>query len=143
MEKYALIILAVLVIVFLAWPAKKKQSTPKYKKGTERQFQIAHAEGEIEVTITQGELRVRVDDVTNTHVIEYDFAEKQNEAVGQSLLYAAMDDKLRKAGIVFILKRKSDWKHVEKLKRNIRYNRLKIDVWTITNLKDKKVKVKI
>ena len=143
MEKYAFIFIACCILLFLAWPAKKDKKKVKYEKGTEREFQIAHAEGEIEVTMIQGALRVRVDDVTDTHVIEYDFAEKQNEAVGQSLLYAAMDNKRRKAGIVLILKKKSDWNHVEKLKRNIRFNRLKIDVWTVTNKRDDKVSVKI
>ena len=48
--------------------------------------------------------RTRVDCLTDTHAIEFDFADKKYEAVGQSLHYAVMTNK--KPGIVLILDKK-------------------------------------
>ena len=48
--------------------------------------------------------RTRVDCLTDTHAIEFDFADKKYEAVGQALHYAVMTGK--KAGIVLILDKK-------------------------------------
>lgn len=48
--------------------------------------------------------RTRVDCLTDTHAIEFDFADKKYEAVGQSLHYAVMTGK--KPGIVLILDKK-------------------------------------
>ena len=48
--------------------------------------------------------RTRVDCLTETHAIEFDFADKKYEAVGQSLHYAVMTEK--KPGIVLILDKK-------------------------------------
>ncbi len=54
-------------------------------------------QGEIEVTLPD---RSRVDCLTDTHAIEYDFTNKGLEAIGQALHYARMTGK--KAGIVLI-----------------------------------------
>ena len=56
----------------------------------------------------------RVDCLTDTHTIEFDFAKKWAESIGQSLHYARMTDK--KAGIVLI---------IEKDKDIVYYNRIK------------------
>ena len=48
--------------------------------------------------------KTRVDCLTDTHAIEFDFADKKYEAVGQSLHYAVMTNK--KPGIVLILDKK-------------------------------------
>lgn len=56
----------------------------------------------------------RVDCLTDTHAIEFDFANKWAESIGQSLHYARMTGK--KAGIVLI---------IEKDKDMVYYNRIK------------------
>ena len=48
--------------------------------------------------------KTRVDCLTDTHAIEFDFADKKYEAVGQALHYAVMTGK--KPGIVLILDKK-------------------------------------
>ena len=56
----------------------------------------------------------RIDCLTSTHAIEFDFASKWAEAIGQSLHYSNMTNKT--AGIVLIVENKSDFKHYEKIK---------------------------
>lgn len=56
----------------------------------------------------------RIDCLTSTHAIEFDFASKWAEAIGQSLHYSNMTGK--KAGIVLIVENKNDFKHYEKIK---------------------------
>tara|TARA_R110000744_G_scaffold359176_1_gene466433 strand:- start:2 stop:406 length:405 start_codon:yes stop_codon:yes gene_type:complete len=57
-----------------------------------------HCQGKIEYRLKD---TTRVDCLTNTHAIEYDFAHKWAEAIGQALHYAAMTGK--KPGIVLIV----------------------------------------
>ncbi len=70
--------------------------------------------------------RTRVDCLTDTHAIEYDFGPKWAEAVGQSLHYAANTG--RRAGIVLITPSKAQEKRLRIL---IRHYNLPIDVWVI------------
>lgn len=71
----------------------------------------------------------RIDCLTPTHAIEFDFAPKWAEAVGQSLYYAMMTNK--KPGIVLILENpQKDCKYYERIKKLCeKYN---IDLWTIS-----------
>lgn len=68
------------------------------KKWTEAEHVLSHCQGEIEVRLKDG---TRVDCLTETHAIEYDFAHKWAEAIGQALHYSALTGK--KAGIVIIV----------------------------------------
>ncbi|MBQ8634816.1 hypothetical protein IJX73_02010 [bacterium] len=56
----------------------------------------------------------RVDCLTKTHAVEFDFASKWAEAIGQSLHYARMTGK--NAGIVLIIEQNDDYKHYAKIK---------------------------
>lgn len=71
--------------------------------------------------------RTRVDCLTETHAIEYDFGPKWAEAIGQSLGYGFATD--RKAGIVLILKSKGSLKYWFKLNSIIDHYNLPIDTW--------------
>lgn len=73
--------------------------------------------------------RTRVDCLTETHAIEYDFGKKWNEAIGQSLSYSLETGK--RAGIVLILKRKKDYRYWIRLNSVIDYYQLPIDTWKI------------
>lgn len=118
------------IVVIIPAPAS---GSGKFKKASEREFQVAHHQGKMEHVLSDGS---RVDDLTASHAIEYDFAKKWAEAVGQSLHYARLTG--LKPGIVLILESESD---IEKV-QNITKLNLKITVWTVRNLKDKPILVK-
>jgi hypothetical protein len=67
-------------------------------KWSEADYVLDHCTGEVEVRL---EDKTRVDCLTATHAIEYDFAHKWAEAIGQALHYSAMTG--RKPGIVIIV----------------------------------------
>lgn len=56
----------------------------------------------------------RIDCLTKTHAIEFDFATKWAEAIGQSLHYSYMSGK--NAGIVLIIENSDDYKYFNKIK---------------------------
>ena len=57
----------------------------------------------------------RVDCVTKDYAIEFDFAKKWAESIGQSLYYAKMTGK--KPAVVLILKAESDYRYVKRIER--------------------------
>ena len=79
--------------------------------------------GEIEVILLD---KTRVDCLTDTHAIEYDFGHKWAESVGQSLHYAANTG--RRAGIVLI---KPSDRHWFRLKILIDHYNLPITLWRV------------
>ena len=56
----------------------------------------------------------RIDCLTKTHAIEFDFALKWAEAIGQSLHYSNLSGK--QAGIVLIIEKNDDYKYFNKIK---------------------------
>src|SRR5574344_1361941 len=72
----------------------------------------------------------RIDCLTNDYAIEFDFANKWAESIGQSLFYALSTGK--KAGIVLIMERpQRDKKYYERVNNvAIKYN---IKIWTMTS----------
>ena len=73
--------------------------------------------------------RTRVDCLTSEYAIEFDYASKWYEAVGQSLHYGLKTGK--KPGIVLIMKTKKDQRYVNRLINAIEYYSLPITVWVI------------
>jgi len=70
----------------------------------------------------------RVDCLTKTYAIEFDFANKWAESIGQSLYYGTMTN--RKAGVVLIMERGS--KDIKYLKRLLRVAKEhNITVWSV------------
>lgn len=95
----------------------------------ERYYQqawCANAHGRTEVVLSD---RTRVDCLTDTHAIEFDFARKWSEAIGQSLGYAIETNK--RAGIVLIVESNKEYKHWIKLNSIIDYYKLPIDTWIL------------
>lgn len=74
--------------------------------------------------------RTRVDCLTDEYAIEFDWANKWAEAIGQSLGYSQLTGK--KAGIVLIVRKERDQKYVDKLSSVIEHYGLPITVW-VTN----------
>ena len=86
--------------------------------------------GKTEVAIKGG----RIDCETKHFVIEYDFASKWAEFLGQVSYYSAVKDKF--GFCILILENKKDYKYLKKLKYTINYHDLyiKIKVDEIKNL---------
>jgi hypothetical protein len=108
--------------------AKRLYSQSKYKR-----VWCPKRGGQVEVKLMEG---VRCDCITKTHAIEFDFAEKWPEAVGESLFFSQETGK--KAGIVLILETQDDAKYWLRLKSIIEHHKLPIDTWIITPLDLKK-----
>jgi hypothetical protein len=94
----------------------------------ERFYQNAYCitqNGRTEVVLPN---RNRIDCLTASHALEFDFAKKWAEAIGQSLNYAMYTHK--KAGIVLIIRKgnKTDMRNYRKLVRTIKYYKLPIEV---------------
>ena len=71
--------------------------------------------------------RTRCDCLTDTHAIEFDFASKFYEAIGQSLYYSMQTGK--RAGVVLIIENKADYRYWERLNSVIEHHQLPIDTW--------------
>lgn len=71
----------------------------------------------------------RCDILTSEYAIEVDFARKWAEAIGQSLNYGKEFD--RKSGILLILEKPSDKKHLNRIHKIINSYELPITVWEI------------
>jgi hypothetical protein len=111
--------------------AKATQDKPtKIEKWHEADFVNAHCAGEIEHVLSD---RTRVDCLTDTHAIEYDWGKKWAESLGQALFYSAMTGK--KAGIVLIVNHRTKDRYLKRLNKAISDNNLDVDVWTIIQRK--------
>ncbi len=95
----------------------------------EREYQEVWAKQNSGITEYVLPDKARVDCVTKEYAIEFDFAKKWAESIGQSLYYATVLNK--KAGIVLIME--SPLKDRKYLKRvNAVAEKYDIKVWTIT-----------
>ena len=101
-------------------------ATMYYEKDYQKVWCSGH-NGSMEVVLPD---KARVDCVTNTHAIEFDFAKKWGESIGQALYYAAVLKK--QAGIVLILENGvKDEKYLNRVNEVAKlYN---ISVWTMTS----------
>lgn len=122
MKKFLLIIVLTLIVL----PAfAKPQRHSHYEKEYQTEWCNAN-NGEMEVILDDD---ARVDCVTSTHAIEFDFAPKWNEAIGQALYYGIATNK--KAGIVLILEHEAnDTKFLNRV--NTVAKEHNITVWTMT-----------
>ena len=119
MRKKILTTFAFSVLLLIAVSAKQPESY----------YQNLFAErvnGKTEVTAGDG---TRCDILTKDYAIEVDFARKWGEAIGQSLNYGFQFN--RKAGILLILEKPSDRKHLIRVNSIIQHYDLPIKVWEI------------
>ncbi|MHC1791796.1 hypothetical protein [Solidesulfovibrio sp.] len=119
----AVCLLALAVLASCSVPAQAKHL---HKERYYQNIWCAQNTGTLEVRLPGG---LRIDCETETHAVEVDFAPKWAEAVGQSLAYAAATGK--RPGILLILERPTDERHLAKLHALIDYYGVPIDVWTI------------
>lgn len=82
--------------------------------------------GQTEVVLAD---KTRVDCVTEAYAIEFDFAKKWGESIGQALYYGLVLNK--KPGIVLIIENpKQDYKYVNRVTKVAQQHNIKL--WTIT-----------
>lgn len=98
-------------------------------KKNERYYQTRWCKarkGKIEVSVSEGDRKYRVDCVTRHYAIEFDYAGKW-EALEQALQYGRLTKK--RPGIVFICKSPKDKEKITRTLRNIRFYKLPVRVW--------------
>lgn len=71
----------------------------------------------------------RCDCLTDTHAVEFDFAKKWAESIGQALLYGAHTGK--RCGIALIVEDEKELKYINRIYRVIEAYGLPVDVWVV------------
>jgi len=117
------ILLLLNILIFGLTPSFAKNLY--YEKDYQKLWCDRH-NGSMEVVLPD---KARVDCVTDTHAIEFDFAKKWGESIGQALYYSTILNK--QAGIVLIMEKgSSDKKYLTRVQEVAkRYN---ITIWTMT-----------
>lgn len=115
----------ILFLIMILCQGSVHAKTLHYEKDYQRNWCSAH-NGTLEVILPD---KARVDCVTNTHAIEFDFAKKWGESIGQALYYSTVLNK--QAGIVLIMEKgQADERYLTRVKEVAkRYN---ITVWVMT-----------
>jgi len=119
-------IFKIIIILFLATGnlyAKNKKFEKEYQA-----IDCKARGGKTEVAIKGG----RIDCETKHFVIEYDFARKWPECLGQVLSYSAVKDKFGLC--ILILEKEKDFKYVKKLEEAIDYHNPYVGSDVIKNL---------
>ena len=118
-----------LKIIFILLLTINTAYAKKYKESHYQATDCKIRGGKTEVVIKGG----RIDCETKHFVIEYDFADKWAECLGQALFYSAAKDKFGICSL--ILESKKDFKYIDKLQNVIDYHDLYIKTDVIKNLK--------
>ena len=111
----SLCVLGILLTAILINPAPAKASEADYVK--------KFCDGQVEVTLFDN---TRADCITSSEVIEFDFAYKYYEAIGQALHYGLFTDK--QPGIYLILTSHKDFKYLFALAEVVSYYHLPINI---------------
>lgn len=117
------------LLISIIFPLYVLAQTPKNHKYFEKDYQKiwcnAHC-GSMEVILPD---KARVDCVTKTHAIEFDFAPKWAESIGQALYYGRVLHKT--PGIVLIIENaEKDQKYINRVKTVAKI--YGITLWTMT-----------
>ena len=117
------------LLILTIYPVFVFAQTPKNHQYFEKDYQKvwcdAHC-GSTEVILSD---RARVDCVTATHAIEFDFAPKWAESIGQALYYGYVLNKM--PGIVLIIENEEkDQRYINRVKAIARNHG--ITIWTMS-----------
>lgn len=115
-----LFMLVSFILLFSFQVANAKHANP------EKWYQEKYCPGQKEVTMDNGS---RCDCLTATHAIEFDFAGKWAEAIGQALNYGFQTGK--RPGVYLILEQPSDYKFWVRMNSVIQHFNLPIDAWKV------------
>lgn len=99
---------------------------------TEKEYQAQHCPGRMEVVLKD---RTRIDCETTIYAIEFDFAKKWAEGIGQSLHYGLMTGKT--PGLTLITESEKDCKYVGRAQNIIKEYWLPIRLQTVGPFKCK------
>jgi hypothetical protein len=83
--------------------------------------------GQVEVVLPD---KTRCDCLTSTHAVEVDFGNHWYQGVGQALYYSMQTG--RRAGILLIIEKESDYKYWIRLNSTIEHFDLPITAWKIS-----------
>lgn len=125
METKPLKVYLIAACILLALPASTAGKVGK-KKEKDYQQEWCSSRGKSEYRLPD---RTRVDCLTDTHAIEFDWAKKWHEGIGQSLFYSLHTGK--RAGVVLIARKRKDYKYWIRLNSTIDHHELPIDTWLI------------
>lgn len=126
-KNISLFVMAALAFAFAAAMSVSADQAPaKPSESYYQELWCNQEQGVIEYVL---EDRTRVDCLTKTHAIEFDFARKWAEAIGQALHYSAMTG--LEPGIALIIETDKDMKYWERLKNTLSTKCLKIKLWCI------------
>lgn len=116
-------LIALLLFLFIACSAHAK------RKNKEKYYQEiwCNSKGGISEYVLPD--RTRVDCLLPDYAVEFDFANKWAEAIGQALHYSRMTN--RKPGIVIILEKESSNRYINILENVIRHFNLTIQLWVV------------
>lgn len=115
------IVYTIFIFFILTYPAFSKH---QYSEKTYQNYWCSANNGKQEYILPD---QTRIDCLTENYAIEFDFAKKWAESIGQSLHYA--NETGKQAGIVLIME--NDWDNVY-LKRVLNLgNKFNIKIWTI------------
>lgn len=115
--------LLTLSLILITQPVYSKHL---YMEKEYQQVWCNQKQGSLEYRLTDG---TRVDCVTNTHAIEFDFASKWAESIGQSLYYGKTLNK--KTGVVLIMENpQNDLRYLKRLQSIA--STYDITIWTMT-----------
>jgi len=87
----------------------------------EAEYRDAWCKGRTEVTLHDGS---RVDCLTENYAVEFDFAPKAYEALGQAIHYARITG--MDPAIVLIIENEKDWRHYNRIRRTAKKRGVKL-----------------
>jgi hypothetical protein len=125
MKRTVLLITVVVMLTGVGSSAHSRKSHRNPEAYYQKQWCSEHG-GQAEVVLSDA---TRCDCLTEANAIEFDFAPKWAEAIGQALYYGAMTGKT--PGIVLIVRGPGDAKYVERIKAVADRYEIAIAVWTM------------
>lgn len=94
------------------YPLNKQPEFEPKAKYKEADYVNAYCKGIVEYELPD---KTRVDCLTDDYAIEFDYAKKWAESIGQSLYYAKMTGK--KPAVAIIIKKPTDRIYIERIKK--------------------------
>ncbi|WP_316347638.1 hypothetical protein [Desulfuromonas acetoxidans] len=111
-----------IIVLLIVLPSIVSAAHLRYEREYQAQWCSAVG-GETEYRLQDG---TRVDCLTDDYAIEFDFASKWAESIGQSLYYGICTERL--PGVVLILEKESDSRYLPRIKAVANLHGIK--VWT-------------
>lgn len=99
--------IGLLIVFFILYILNQN---PVYAKMHEKDYVNMYCDGQIEYILPD---KTRIDCLTGEYAIEFDYANKWAESIGQSLYYSKMTNK--KPAVAIIINKNSDKKYIKRI----------------------------